>query len=85
MLRVDRFFRTHGPSDEKKLYKSRSSVERVNSRLKEHLGLENHRVRDLKRITVHTLLCVIAMLLNAVAAVRLDKCEKARSMSFLAK
>lgn len=84
VLRADRFFRVQGSSDEKRLYKSRSSVERVNSRLKETLDLENHRVRGLQRIAVHALLCLIAMPLNAVAAVRLDKREEVRSLSFLA-
>lgn len=85
LLRVDRFFRIHGPSGEKRLYRSRSSIERVNSRLKEQLCLENHRARTLKRITIHALFCMIAMLLNAVAALRLGKREQARSMSLLAK
>ena len=84
VLRVDRFFRVHGPSDEKRLYRARSSVERVNSRLKDQLSLENHRVRGLTRIRVHALLCLVAMLLNAVAAVRLDRREQARSMCLLA-
>jgi len=84
VLRVDKFFRVHGPSDEKRLYKLRSSVERVNSRLKEQLDLGNHRVRGLKRMRVHALLCLIAMLLNAVAAVRMDKREEDRSILFLA-
>jgi transposase len=85
LLRVDRFFRTYGPKHEKRLYRLRSSVERVNSRLKEQLCLENHRVRRLLRVTVHSLLCLIAMLLNAVAAARLGVIQMARSMVFLAK
>ena len=84
VLRVDRFFRVHGPTAEKRLYKSRSSIERVNSRLKEQVCLENHRVRGLKKMRFHALFCLIAMLLNAVAAVRLGKLEKVRSMSLLA-
>ena len=84
VLRVDRFFRVHGSSDEKRLYRCRSSVERVNSRLKDPLGLENHRVRGLKRLRFHALLCLIVMLLNAVASVRLGRREEARSLSFLA-
>lgn len=52
LLRVDRFFRTNGPKREKRLYRLRSSVERVNSRLKEQLSLENHKVRSLVRVTV---------------------------------
>jgi transposase len=85
LLRVDRFFRTHGPKREKRLYRLRSSIERVNSRLKEQLCLENHKVRSLRRVTVHSLICLIAMLLNAVAAVRLKIAEKARSITLLAK
>ena len=76
LLRVDRYFRTHGPTIEKRLYRLRSSVERVNSRLKEQLCLEKHRVRSIERITIHALICMIAMLLNAVAAFRLNKLEK---------
>jgi IS5 family transposase len=85
LLRVDRYFRTHGPTSEKRLYRLRSSIERVNSRLKEQLCLETHKVRSLRRITIHSLLCLIAMLLNAVAAVRLNVAEKVRSMTLLAK
>jgi transposase len=85
LLRVDRFFRTHGPQKQKHAYRLRSSVERVNSRLKEQACLKNHKVRGLWRITIHCLLCLIAMLLNAVAAVRLGVIGKTRSMGFLAK
>ena len=84
MLRVDRKFRTHGPSDEKRLYRARSSIERVNSRLEEEVGVADHRVRGLRRIWFHALFCLIAMLLNAVAAVRLGRRDKVRSMSLLA-
>ena len=85
LLRVDRFFRTHGPKREKRLYRLRSSIERVNSRLKEQLCLENHRVRSLVRVKIHSLFCLVAMLLNAVAAVRLKAVDKARSITLLAK
>jgi transposase len=85
LLRVDRFFRTHGPEKQKQEYRLRSSVERVNSRLKVQASLGNHKVRSLWRITIHCLLCLIAMLLNAVAAVRLGMAAKTRSMGFLAK
>ena len=85
MLRVDRYFRTHGPADEKRVYRLRSSIERVNSRLKDQLCLERHRVKGLRRITIHALFCLITMLLNAVAALRLHMADKARSMTLLAK
>jgi len=85
LLRVDKYFRTHGPIYEKRVYRLRSAVERVNSRLKEQLSLERHRVRGLGRITVHALLCMIAMLLNALAALRLNRVDKARSITLLAR
>jgi len=85
VLRVDKYFRTHGPSLEKQLYKQRSGVERVNSRQKEQLCLERHRARGLERITAHALLCMIAMLLNGVVALRLGRPEKARSLTMLAR
>ena len=37
LLRVDRYFRIHGPISEKRFFRLRSSIERVNSRLKEQL------------------------------------------------
>jgi transposase len=83
LLRVDKHFRTHGPADERRIYRHRSAVERVNSRLKDQLGLDRHRVRGLKNIAVHALLCVIAMVLTALAAVSLKQPEKARSTTLL--
>jgi transposase len=85
LLRVDRFFRTHGPARQRRVYRKRAAMERVNSRLKEHLSLERHRARGLKRITIHALLCMIAMLLNALTALRLNRPEKARSITMLAR
>jgi transposase len=84
-LRVDKHFRTHGPDEEKQIYKRRGAVERLNSRQKEQLLLERHRARGLERITIHALLGMIAMLLNALAAFRLNKPEKARSITMLAR
>lgn len=82
VLRVDKHFRAHGPPRERKIYmQKRSSIERVNSRLKDLLGLDRHRVRGLRNITVHVALCIITMLLVAVAALRLNMPEKARSIA----
>jgi len=85
LLRVDKYFRTHGPACERQTYNERGAIERVNSRLKEQLCLKRHRARDLKRITIHALLCIIAMLLNALTALRLNRPEKARSLTMLAR
>lgn len=83
LLRVDRYFRTHGPARDRRTYKRRAAVKRMNSRLKEHLSLNRHRVRGLKNITIHTLLYTIAMLITALAAVMLERVEKARSITLL--
>ena len=85
LLRVDKYFRTHGPACERQTYNQRGAVERVNSRLKEQLCLERHRAGGLERITIHALLCIIAMLLNALAALRLNRPEKTRSITMLAR
>ena len=85
LLRVDRYFRTHGPACERQIYTRRGAVERANSRLKEQLYLEKHRARGLERITIHALLCMIAMLLNALTALRLNRPEKARCITMLAR
>jgi IS5 family transposase len=85
LLRVDKYFRTHGAVVEKRIYAQRGAIERVNSRLKEQLCLERHRARGLERMTIHALLCIIAMLLNALAALRLNRPEKARSITMLAR
>ena len=85
LLRVDKYFRTHGPVVEKQIYTRRGAIERMNSRLKEQLCLERHRARGLERITIHALLSIIAMLLTALVALRLNRLEKARCITMLAR
>ncbi len=81
VLRVDRRFRVHGPAEERRIYGlGRASVERVNSRL-DLVGLGCLRIRGLRNVMVHVVLCVISMLLVAVAALRLGRPWKARSLS----
>ena len=82
VLRVDRFFRTSDSANERKLYGlGRSSVERVNSRLEGQVCLDRHRVRGLRNVAVHVALCIIALLLVAVAALRLGVPWRARSIA----
>jgi len=83
-LRVDKHFRTHGPEGLKRLYAHKASIERVVSRLKMHLSLENHKVRGLRNIAVHVLLCIVAMLLTALTAIKLGKPEQIRAITKLA-
>jgi transposase len=81
VLRVDRFFRTSGPAEERRLYGlGRACVERVNARLG-LVGLDCLRLRGLRNVLIHVLLCIIVMLLVAVAALRLGRPWKARSVS----
>ena len=44
-----------------RLYKSRTSVERVNSRLKEHVCLDEQHVRGLAKTTVNVSLSLLVM------------------------
>ena len=50
----------------------------MNSRLEGQVCLDRHRVRGLRNVTIHVALCIIAMLLVAVAALRLGVPKKAR-------
>jgi transposase len=81
VLRVDRFFRVSGAEEEKKVYGvGRACVERVNARL-ELVGLDCLKLRGLRRVMVHVLLCILVVLLVAVAALRLGRPWKARSLA----
>jgi len=81
VLRVDRCFRVSGPEEERRMYEvGRAAVERVNSRLGS-VGLECLKHWGLRNAVVHTLLCVVTVLLVAVAALRLGRPWKARSLS----
>jgi len=84
LLRIDKHFKTHGPMRLKRLYRKRNAVERVFSRLKEQLGLRDHRVRGLIKVTLHVQLCIIGMLLNAQAAINGQKREKILSIAYYA-
>jgi hypothetical protein len=68
----------------KRLYKKRSAIERVISRLKEQLSLKNHKLRGLINITLHIQLCIIGMLLNAQAAINANKPSKILSITHYA-
>jgi len=84
LLRIDRHFKPHGPTRLKSLYKKRSTIECVFSRLKEQLNLRNHKVRGLMNITLHVQLCLISMLLNAQAAINNHKPWKILSITYYA-
>ncbi|MGA3060201.1 MAG: transposase [Candidatus Bathyarchaeia archaeon] len=84
ILRVDRKFRSHGPQKFKTAYKKRTAVERVFSRLKNLTSLTQHNLRGLAKVTFHSQLCILIMLLTAQAAVNTHKLSKARSIRYFA-
>jgi hypothetical protein len=79
VLRVDRRFRSHGPVRQRRLYRKRSAVERVVSRLKTYFGLRQLQTRGLRNAFTHALLCLIAMLMNALSAIKQGLSHKIRS------
>jgi len=68
--------------DLKTLYAHKASAERAVSRLKQHLSLENHKVKRLRNI-LHALLCIIAMLLLALTAIKHGKPEQIMAITRL--
>jgi len=79
VLRIDRKFRSHGPSRLRCLYRKRSAVERVVSRLKTHFGLSQLRTRGLRNVISHVLLCLLALLATALSAIKHGHTDKMRS------
>jgi hypothetical protein len=84
ILRVDRKFRSHGPEKFKTAYKKRVAVERVFSRLKNLASLTQHNLRGLAKLTFHSQLCVLIMLLTAEAAINTHNKAKSRSIRYFA-
>ena len=68
----------------KRLYKRRTSVERVNSRLKEHLCLDQQLVRGLAKTTVSVGLSLLVMVGGALAMARDKKLDNLRQIVALA-
>jgi hypothetical protein len=79
VLRVDRKFRSHGPASLRRLYRKRPAVERVVSRLKTYFGLRQLRTRGLRNVMSHVLLCLIALLANALSAIKQGLPHRMRS------
>jgi transposase len=84
ILRVDRKFRSHGPSELRRAYRKRAAVERVFSRLKNLASLTQHNLRGLAKITFHSQLCLLVMLFTAQAAINTHKPGKCRSIRYFA-
>jgi hypothetical protein len=84
ILRVDRKFRSHGPQKFRRAYRKRVAVERVFSRLKNLASLTQHNLRGLAKVTFHSQLCVLIMLLTAEAAINTHNKAKSRSIRYFA-
>ena len=67
-----------------RLYRRRSAVERVNSRLKEHLCLDEQHVRGLGKTTVNVSLSLLVMVGGALAMARDRRLERLRQVVALA-
>ncbi|TDQ40694.1 transposase [Aureibacillus halotolerans] len=68
---VRRFSQPHrGTRHWNETYKQRSSVERVNSRMKDHLTSDDLHVRKLKKVTTYIILNAIVLLASSLAAKR---------------
>jgi transposase, IS5 family len=67
-----------------RLYKRRTSVERVNSRLKEHLCLDEQHVRGLAKTTVNVGLSLLVMVGGALAMARNKKLDNLRQIVAMA-
>lgn len=57
------------------LYHKRTAVERINGRLKDHLGLEIFKVQGINKVFVHMLLSNICLVSGTIAA-NLNGCRK---------
>jgi transposase len=62
------------------LYKKRTAVERVNSRLDVSFGFENHYIRGLKKMRLRVSLAFCVMLAMAVGRVKENQEDKMRSL-----
>ena len=84
VLRVTRDFKTHGPERLKRTYRKRSIIELVFAWLKEHLNLNNHKVRGLERVTIHISYCILCLLYTIEASNALNQAAKSLSTTYWA-
>jgi transposase, IS5 family len=64
----------------KRLYKMRTSVERVNSRLKDILGLRRITLRGILKVTVRSLLSLLVMAATAIGMFQRNRLKEVRSL-----
>lgn len=64
----------------KSIYKKRTAVERVNSRLDRVFGFEEHYIRGLRKMTLRCTLALLVMLVMALGRVREKKVQNLRRL-----
>ena len=79
-LKVGKDFVVHGVKRLVNIFRKRVSIERVFSRAKEWLLLDNLRVRGLEQVFIHACLTFSAMLTVALTAIRQHKPNLIRSI-----
>jgi hypothetical protein len=84
VLRVTKDFKTHGPQRLKRIYRKRLIIELVFGWLKEHLNLNNHKVRGLERVTIHVSYCLLCLLYTIEASHTLNQAAKSLSITYWA-
>jgi len=82
VLRVDRWFRTHGPEELVEEYRKRPAVEALFAYVKSQYGLNVNRVRGLVNVSVYALLSVLCLVLNREAAENMGRPDKVLSPTF---
>jgi IS5 family transposase len=81
-LRVDRWFRAHGPPRLVSEYRKRPMVEALFAFLRTQFGLNVVRVKGLLGVSVYSLLSVLCCVLNREAAEGMGRPDKAMSPTF---
>ena len=81
-LRVDRWFRAHGPVELVEEHRKRPAVEALFAYVKNQCGLTVNKVRGLLNVSVYVLLSVLCIVLNREAAESVGRPDKALSPTF---
>ena len=82
LLRVDKKFRTYGPTSQKKEYHKRPHIEAVNSFLKTQYSMAMNKVRGLSNTATYALYSILCLVLNREAAENIGRKDKAVSPTY---
>jgi transposase len=82
LLRVDKKFRTYGPTCQKSEYHKRPHIEAVYSFLKTQYSMAMNKVRGLSNIATYTLYSLLFLVLNREAAENIGRKDKAVSPTY---